>query len=117
MVSIDKKINTAKIQITYYIVILGKNLQQQQTILQQLTTTTQSFFIRRRKKALVLLIQIAVKIVWDSVDLINGSWDAYLTSPVDFAGVNDIIANLAKGERAYQRSESVFNVTKIHSFR
>ena len=27
---------------------------------------------------------------------INGSWDAYLASPADFAGANDIIANLAK---------------------
>ena len=27
---------------------------------------------------------------------INGSWDAYLASPVDFAGADDIITNLAK---------------------
>ena len=26
----------------------------------------------------------------------NGSWDAYLASPVDFAGMDDIISNLAK---------------------
>ena len=26
----------------------------------------------------------------------NESWDAYLTSPADFAGVDDIITNLAK---------------------
>ena len=27
----------------------------------------------------------------------NGSWDAYLASPTDFAGADDIITNLAKG--------------------
>ena len=27
---------------------------------------------------------------------INGSWDAYLASPADFAGADDIITNLAK---------------------
>ena len=26
----------------------------------------------------------------------NGSWDAYLAPPADFAGVDDVIANLAK---------------------
>ena len=26
----------------------------------------------------------------------NGSWDAYLASPTDFAGADDIITNLAK---------------------
>ena len=26
----------------------------------------------------------------------NGSWDAYLASPAEFAGAHDIIANLAK---------------------
>ena len=26
----------------------------------------------------------------------NGSWDAYLAYPADFAGANDIITNLAK---------------------
>ena len=26
----------------------------------------------------------------------NGSWDAYLASPADFAGADDIITNLAK---------------------
>ena len=26
----------------------------------------------------------------------TGSWDAYLASPADFAGVDDIITNLAK---------------------
>ena len=26
----------------------------------------------------------------------NGSWDAYLASPGDFAGADDIITNLAK---------------------
>ena len=26
----------------------------------------------------------------------NGSWDAYLAFPADFAGVDDIITNLAK---------------------
>ena len=26
----------------------------------------------------------------------NGSWDAYLASPTDFAGADDIVTNLAK---------------------
>ena len=26
----------------------------------------------------------------------NGSWDAYLASPADFAGADDVITNLAK---------------------
>ena len=26
----------------------------------------------------------------------NGSWDVYLASPVDFVGADDIITNLAK---------------------
>ena len=26
----------------------------------------------------------------------NGSWDAYLASPADFVGADDIITNLAK---------------------
>ena len=32
---------------------------------------------------------------------LNGSCDAYLASPVDFAGVDDIITELGKGERAW----------------
>ena len=33
----------------------------------------------------------------------NGSWDAYLASPTDFAGVDDIITNLAKeGEPGFK---------------
>ena len=26
----------------------------------------------------------------------NGSWDAFLASPTDFVGVDDVITNLAK---------------------
>ena len=68
-----------------------------QTILQNLKST--KFWlgiarVRRRKNA--LLIQIGVVTVWDNVDSMNGSWDAYLASPADFAGANDIITNLAK---------------------
>ena len=37
-----------------------------------------------------------VEIVWDNVDWMNGSWDAYLASSADFAGADDIITNLAK---------------------
>ena len=48
---------------------------------------------QRRKNA--LLIQIGVEIVWDNQPM-NGSWDAYLVSPTDFAGAADIITNLAK---------------------
>ena len=36
-----------------------------------------------------------VEIVWDN-QRINGSRDAYLASPADFAGADDIITNLAK---------------------
>ena len=40
-----------------------------------------------------------VKIAWDSRSIdqqMNGSWEAYLASPVDFVGADDIITNLAK---------------------
>ena len=40
-------------------------------------------------------IQIRVKIVWDNQQM-NGSWDAYLASPTDFAGADNIITNLTK---------------------
>ena len=50
------------------------------------------YTIRCRKNA--LLIQTGVEIVWENK--LNGSWDAYLTSPADFAGVDDIVTNLAK---------------------
>ena len=33
----------------------------------------------------------------------NGSWDAYRASPADFAGADDLITNLGKGERAWDR--------------
>ena len=42
-----------------------------------------------------LLIQSGVEIVLDNQQM-NGSWDAYLVSPADFVGADDIIANLAK---------------------
>ena len=31
-----------------------------------------------------------------STNEMNGSWDAYLASPADFAGADDIITSLAK---------------------
>ena len=34
--------------------------------------------------------------VWDNVDFKYGSWDVYLPSPADFAGMDDIITNFAK---------------------
>ena len=46
------------------------------------------YCVRRRKNA--LLTQIGVEIVWDNVDSMDGSWDAYLASPADFAGADDI---------------------------
>ena len=52
------------------------------------------YCFRRRKN--VLLMQIGVVIVWDNFHWMNGSWDAYLASPADFARVDDIITNLAK---------------------
>ena len=55
------------------------------------------FRVRRRKNA--LLTQIGVEIVWDNQRMnagMNGSWDAYLASPADIAGTNNIISNLAK---------------------
>ena len=36
----------------------------------------------------------------------NGSWDAYLATPADFSGVDDIITNLAK-VRAWPRQRFV----------
>ena len=43
-------------------------------------------------------IQIGVKIAWDNADLMNGSWDMYLASLADFAGIDEIIIiiNFAK---------------------
>ena len=52
------------------------------------------YWVWRRKNA--LLIQFGVEVVWGNVDSTNGSWDAYLASPADFAGADDIITNLAK---------------------
>ena len=53
--------------------------------------------------------QIGVEIVWENVDSVNEltnermneSWDAYLASPADLAGADDIITkvNLAKERR------------------
>ena len=44
----------------------------------------------------VPLIQIGVEFVWDNVDWMNGSWNAYLASSADFAGTDYFITNLAK---------------------
>ena len=49
--------------------------------------------------ALTILIQVAVEIVFRTTLIAmneSGSWDAYLASPADFAGGDDIITNLAK---------------------
>ena len=51
------------------------------------------YCVRRRKNA--PLIQNGDEIVWDN-QRINDSWDAYLASPADFAGADDIMTNLAK---------------------
>ena len=46
----------------------------------------------------------------------NGSWDAYLASPQDFAGADDIITNLAKerepGIEIFERSPSSLIITR-----
>ena len=57
-----------------------------------LTRNASYYCLQHRKNA--LLIASGVEIVWDN-QRINGSWDAYLAS-ADFAGVDDIITNLAK---------------------
>ena len=49
----------------------------------------------------------------------NGSWDAYLAPPADFAGVDDIITKieLGKGERAWDwghRTHSL--ISSLHVF-
>ena len=43
--------------------------------------------VRRRKKP---IIQIGVEIVWDNIELMDGSWNAYLASPADFTGADEI---------------------------
>ena len=48
------------------------------------------FVLERRKNA--LLIAFGVEKLYGTM---NGSWDAYLASPADFAGADDIITNLA----------------------
>ena len=42
----------------------------------------------------------------------NGSWDAYLASPADFAGADDIITNLAK-EREHGTSNALSGLFRI----
>ena len=40
----------------------------------------------------------------------NGSWDAYLASSADFAGVDDIITNLAKErDQDHQTHSPIFD--------
>ena len=60
-----------------------------------------TFCVPFRKNA--LLIQIVVKIVWDKVDRMNGSWDMYLLFPTDFAGEDEIITK----HHHHQRRESL----------
>ena len=49
----------------------------------------------------------------------NGSWDAYLASPTDFAGADDIITNLAKerqpGIEIIERTPKSFIITSLFS--
>ena len=40
----------------------------------------------------------------------NGSWDAYLASPADFAGADDITTNLAK-----EREPRIEIIKRVHS--
>ena len=40
----------------------------------------------------------------------NGSWDAFLASPADFAGADDIITNLAK-----EREPKIEIIKRAHS--
>ena len=47
--------------------------------------------------------------LYGTVDQLNGSWDVYLASPADFAGVVDIITNLAK-ERAWDRDHRTHSI-------
>lgn len=53
-----------------------------------------AFYVERTH--MYFLIQIGVKIVRDKVHWMNGSWDAYVAPPTDFAGAEDINTNLAK---------------------
>ena len=43
----------------------------------------------------LLLTAFGVDIVWYNQQM-NGAWDAYLASPADFAGADDIITNLER---------------------
>ena len=49
--------------------------------------------VRRRRNGLLIAFGVEISCMGLST---NGSWDAYLASPVDFAGADDIINNLAK---------------------
>ena len=69
---------------------------------------TELFFVRSRKNA--LLIQIGVQIIWDTVDWMNGSWDAYLASPANFAGVDDVIATFTKERESLVTSNAIPNL-------
>ena len=47
----------------------------------------------------VVSLSFVVEIIWGNQSInewVNGSWDAYLAPPADFAGADHIITNLAK---------------------
>ena len=53
--------------------------------------------VQHRKNALVIQIGVKIVCMWQHwLPWMNGSWDAYLASPADFAGMDDIITNLEK---------------------
>ena len=72
---------------------------------------TGSFWVRRSMNA--LLIQIVVETVWHNVD---SAWDAYLASPADFAGADDIITNLVKEREPGSRSSNALQSLIITSY-
>ena len=56
-----------------------------------------------RRKRNTLLIAFRVEIVWDNQRM-NGSWDAYLASPADFVGVDDLAKEREPGIEIIERT-------------
>ena len=50
----------------------------------------------------------------------NGSWEVYLASPADFAGMDDIVPNLAKerepGIKIIKHTPYSFQIITIHNY-
>ena len=58
------------------------------------------------------LIAFGVEIVWDN-QRINGSWDAYLASPADFAGDANLAKEREPGIEIIERTPKSLIITRF----